>query len=439
MNAFVPITIKRLVAFVYGYYQGKRGPGRSHANLNQRQQTLFERLKQRTLVRTKWYHSLIDKPLSEFPVIDKTTFLQHFDAINTVNLTLEVCERHGLDAERQRDFSNDLGQVSVGLSSGTSGQRGIFLTNPIEQAEWAGFIIARNLPLRLRRQRVALILRSNNKLYEASRGILLQFRFFDLTKPLISLTTALEQYNPDILIAPATVLEQLAGSNIVIHPQKIISVAEVLEADVRERVTEKFRVSVDEIYQCTEGYIASSCKFGRMHLNEDVLIIEKEWLDQESRRFVPIVTDLRRRSLPLVRFRLDDILVHDPEPCPCGSSMAVIEKVEGRCDDILWLPDNQNRWHAIFPDLIRRAMMLCSHCYDQYQIEQWSDSWRIFVASKQMNVAQVNIYKQLKTLAESQNRQLPRLEFHNWIHQSSALKFRRVACKEKPPINRETV
>ncbi|WP_428241265.1 F390 synthetase-related protein [Gynuella sp.] len=439
MNAFVPITIKRLAAFVYGYYQGKRGPRRSHANLKRRQRKLFQRLKKRTLVRTKWYHSMIDKPLPEFPIIDKITFLQNFDAINTVNLTLEACEQHGLDAELQRDFSKSLGQVSVGLSSGTSGQRGIFLTTPIEQAEWAGYIIARNLPLRFRRQRVALILRSNNTLYEASRGILLQFRFFDLTKPWRSLATDLEQYNPDILIAPATVLEQLASSNIVIHPQKIISVAEVLEADTRERITEKFRISVDEIYQCTEGYIASSCSFGRMHLNDDILIIEKEWLDRESRRFVPIVTDLRRRSLPLIRFRLDDILVHDPKPCPCGSSMTVIEKVEGRCDDILWLPDYQNRWHAIFPDLIRRAMMLCSYCYDQYQIEQWSDSWRIFVESEQINVAQVNIYKQLKTLAESQNRHLPRLEFHNGIHQSNTQKFRRVACKEKPPVNRETV
>lgn len=37
--------------------------------------------------------------------------------------------------------------------------------------------------------------------------------------------------------------------------------------------------------------------------------IEKEWLDET--RFVPIITDLMRTSQPIVRYRLDDVLVID--------------------------------------------------------------------------------------------------------------------------------
>ena len=36
--------------------------------------------------------------------------------------------------------------ISVGLSSGTSGHRGMFITTPEEQGTWAGTILAKMLP-----------------------------------------------------------------------------------------------------------------------------------------------------------------------------------------------------------------------------------------------------------------------------------------------------
>ena len=438
MNGSPIIPIKRLLAFCYGYYQGKRGPSRSAKNLHQCQQRMFRRLQRKVLPQTTFYQSLSENPMVDFPIIDKMVFLNHFDAINTVGLTRRQCEQHALQAELQGIAARPLNSISVGLSSGTSGQRGIFLTNAMEQAEWAGYIIARNLPLRWRRQRVALLLRSNNALYEASRGLLLQFRFFDLHQEFTSLSAALEQYRPDILIAPAKVLEQLASARINMQPDKIISVAEVLEADNRALISQYFDRQIDEIYQCTEGYLASSCRHGRLHLNEDVLIIEKQWLDQSSGRFVPVITDLRRRTLPLVRFRLDDILVVDDSACPCGSAMTVISHIEGRCDDMLWLLDHNHYWQALFPDLIRRAMMLCCEHFRDYRIEQWADSWRIFLDSDQTEIAQRHIRQQLQTLADQQQRQAPVIEFHDWINHSVSRKFRRIACQHKPTTVRES-
>ncbi|NKF33203.1 hypothetical protein HER21_43035, partial [Pseudomonas sp. BGM005] len=85
--------------------------------------------------------------------------------------------------------------------------------------------------------------------------------------------------------------------------------------------------------QCTEGFLAHTCERGVIHLNEDGVLVEREALDGE--RFTPIVTDLRRRAQPIVRYRLGDVLRERREPCPCGSALTAIERIEGREGDTL--------------------------------------------------------------------------------------------------------
>ncbi len=65
-----------------------------------------------------------------------------------------------------------------------------------------------------------------------------------------------------------------------------------------------------------------------MHLNEDIVHIQKEYLDEQSRRFVPIITDFSRTSQPIIRYRLNDILTEADKPCLCGSPYTAIERIE---------------------------------------------------------------------------------------------------------------
>ena len=44
--------------------------------------------------------------------------------------------------EQSRDFTEMQGEVAVGLSSGTSGHRGIFITTETERSMWAAAILA---------------------------------------------------------------------------------------------------------------------------------------------------------------------------------------------------------------------------------------------------------------------------------------------------------
>ncbi len=61
---------------------------------------------------------------------------------------------------------------------------------------------------------------------------------------------------------------------------------------------------------------------------------KKEYLDDS--RFYPIITDFKRTSQPIYRYRLNDILVEEKSPCPCGSVFTRIAKIEGRSDDIFY-------------------------------------------------------------------------------------------------------
>src|SRR5687767_209336 len=97
------------------------------------------------------------------PSVDKRLMMEHFSEFNTRGVGREQAMKVALRAERERDFRPTLGDLTVGLSSGTSGHRGLFLVSPGEQIAWAATILARTLP-RFRRAgyRVAFFLRANS-------------------------------------------------------------------------------------------------------------------------------------------------------------------------------------------------------------------------------------------------------------------------------------
>ncbi len=85
--------------------------------------------------------------------------------------------------------------------------------------------------------------------------------------------------------------------------------AEVLDPLDRQRIEAAFAVRVEQIYQATEGFLGATCEHGVIHLNEEFLIVEREWVDEARTRFVPVITDLYRSSQPIIRYRLNDVLV----------------------------------------------------------------------------------------------------------------------------------
>jgi putative adenylate-forming enzyme len=335
------------------------------------QERRVARFLRRALPRAPFYRLCVGRPFAELPIVDKRRVLADFAAFNARGIGLEQALGVALEAERSRDFRPTIGDLTVGLSSGTSGTRGVFLVGPQERARWAGRVLARLLSGKALRHlltpwrpplRVAFFLRANSNLYETVGGRRLRFAFHDLLEPLEAHLDRLNRHPPDLLVAPPTVLRRLAeaaqGGLLRIAPLQVVSVAEVLEGDDERAIRAAFGVPVQQVYQATEGFLGVSCTEGRIHLNEEDLRVEAEWLDREHRRFHPIVTDFSRTTQLVVRYRLDDILVLAEGPCPCGAPSRSLAAIEGRADDVLWSRAAGGPPAPIFPDLIRRAFAL---------------------------------------------------------------------------------
>lgn len=373
-----------VLSILWHYGRAKRLRFTQRAPLLAHQQRQWRRFERQVLARSPYFQPYCGQPLAQWPMMDKAVLMRDFDRINTAGLGLDEVWQTAMAAERSRDFSSSLNGYDVGLSSGTSAQRGVFVVSAAERARWAGVILAKLLPRGLcHPERVALILRANNNLYEGvGRSRRLRFQFFDLMQAFAPLCADLQRYQPSIIVAPAQVLCALAQAvqqgRLMMPPLRVISAAEVLSAADRQLLQSVFG-QVHEVYQATEGFLAATCAHGRLHLNEEYVLFEEEWLDEQ--RFVPIITDFTRRTQPMVRYRLDDVLTLDPRPCPCGSATRVLAAIEGRLGDVVRLPGQAGEPVALFADALNRVFALTLPQQADYQLTQTGpDGLRLAVA-----------------------------------------------------------
>jgi putative adenylate-forming enzyme len=343
---------------LWHYWRTKRLHFADRAALLAHQERQLGRFARHVLSRSPYFAPYVERPFETWPTMDKALMMANFDAMNTAGLKREALLACARQSEADRDFSPRVGQFSVGLSSGTSGQRGLFVVSPREQAVWAGGMLAKMLPDGLLAgEKVALFLRADNNLYHSVDNRWLSLHFYDLFAPFAEQCARLQHQQPSIIVAPAQVLRALAlavmSGELRLSPKKVISVAEVLESQDRSLLTQVFG-EVGEVYQATEGFLAASCKHGTLHLNEEFLRIEPQWLDEN--RFTPLITDFTRQTQPIVRYRLDDVLVRRSEPCPCGRVTMALAGIEGRHDDQLLLPGVDGAPRQVFADLCSRII-----------------------------------------------------------------------------------
>jgi putative adenylate-forming enzyme len=301
---------------------------------------------------------------------------------------------------------------------------------------WAGSILAKALPGSLiERQKIAFFLRANSNLYETIGGQRLQFKYFDLLNSLSDSINTLNEYQPNILIAPPSMLRLLAEAQktkyLKISPLKIVSVAEVLDPLDEMEISRIFSKIVHQIYQCTEGFLGYTCQYGTLHLNEDMAIVQKEYLDRNSGKFMPIITDFRRCTQPIVRYRLDDILTESQEKCACGSILMAIASIEGRKDDIFYFPsDTEDKLVPIFPDFIRRAIITTAEEIEEYMVCQLNPNLielYLKIPSYVSDEVKIRLETSLKELIFKFGCQVPNIVYKEYIGKGQQLqKLRRV-------------
>lgn len=324
---------------------------------------------------SEFYKHRSEENLEDFPLMNKEQMMLHFDELNTEGIKKADAFRIANQAEETRDFTETLKKgLTVGLSSGTSGNKGIFLATQSERAQWVAEVLRRVLPIKLfHKQHIAFFLRSNSTLYESIKSSVFAFHYFDLKRTISDLYEDLVTLNPEILIAPPSVLLALSElkekNQQVFSFTKIISVAEVLESDVKTTLERRFGMQIAQVYQATEGFLGSSCSEGVLHLHEDLIHVDCKFLDEEKTKFHPIISDFNRKTQPMLRYELNDILHLKKEPCKCGSVLLAIDHIEGRSDDVLEFGEQK-----IFPDFFRHAIILTSDSIQNFRLTQVNNS-----------------------------------------------------------------
>lgn len=392
--------------FLFHYWRAKRLLRFSRLKLNKWHKKHQKKIETFATAYSPFYRDHLGQILS------KKEMMAHFTTFNTRGISKESAISLATEAEKTRNFQAEIGDVTVGLSSGTSGNRGLFLVSKKERLAWCGNILAKMLPSPpWKKQKIAFFLRANSTLYQTVQSKTLKFAYFDLLEDLDILRKKLTAFSPDVLVAPPSALFLLKGT---CQPRRVISVGEALLSPDEAILERIFGQKIFQVYQCTEGFLGFSCSYGTLHINEDLVILEKEYLDEQ--RFVPIITDLFRKTQPILRYRLDDILVEKKGPCPCGCSFLSLERVEGRCDDLLYVfsPDGQKK--PIFPDFISRKIAGASEEITDFEVVQTEPFvWEIYLNAKKEEA----VTKALKELFKQLGSFSPTLVFVSQKHPSS--------------------
>lgn len=385
-------------------------------------------------VNSEYFKDIKAESIEDFkqlPIMDKKVMMENFNKLNCVGIDRDKALDIAINGEKTRNFDEKLNNISVGLSSGTSDARGLFIISDEERALWAGGVLARFLPKgNILGHRIAFFLRADNNLYETIDSKAIKFRYFDIMKDINENMETLNEYQPTIIVAPPSVLLLLAAAQeknkINVKPVKIISVAEVLTNEDEKYLENVFRLKViHQAYQCTEGFLGYVCECGGFHLNEDIIYVEKEYIDDE--RFVPIVTDFLRKSQPIIRYRLNDILVEDKKKCACGSPLVILKKIEGREDDIFVFKGKKENEVTVFPDFISRCVIYAPGIKN-YKVVQLDEN-SITVYLDNMNESTKNqITNEIKILSEKMKFVCPKVSFEKYEFNLSR-KMKRVERK----------
>jgi putative adenylate-forming enzyme len=312
--------------------------------------------------------------LTSVPKMNKAQMMAHFDEINTAGLSRDELIQFRIRQEREGKLDLYRNEFSVGLSSGTSGSRGLVVLSKVERQLYSCLLWARcGIPDRVRKYRVLFALRTNNPTFMQLRSFGVTLVYVDYTHPPEELVRLINEKKLNIIAGPPSLLTMIAPHRQSIAHQidTLISYAEVLDGETRQHLEEAFDAPVIQIYQGAEGFIGSTCRKGNLHLNEDIILVEQDDIgDTTNKAKKVIVTDLYRVTQPLIRFSLDDVVEIDPTPCGCGSCFRVIKVIHGRSDDIFLLKGPAGETRYLFPDYVRRSINQASDAILEYQAIQ---------------------------------------------------------------------
>lgn len=326
--------------------------------------------------------------------INKKIMLDNFNELNTCGLNLNEVTNFAVSKEQNKDYYGYyLNKYVVGLSSGTSGNKGIYITPKSLTTRLPYVFLARSgISLQQFPFKILFLLRVFSQGFNDINSPFIKLKYLSTMTEVDEIIGAINSLKINILMAPPSMLRILLpyAKRINIKIATIVTYAEVLCDEDRKIFIKTFNTKLIQIYQASEGQIGSSCKCGNLHINEDLVFVE---LYDKYNNLVNapnevaekmIITNLVNFSQPLIRYEMNDLIMLD-EKCECGSNFRTIKKVLGRNDDIIFLNNIYGVKQHIFPDLFSRWIITSSDDIREFKILEKDESIIIFIDTLRKN------------------------------------------------------
>lgn len=143
-------------------------------------------------------------------------------------------------------------------------------------------------------------------------------------------------------------LAQMASRKKIATPflKRIFTSSEIKINPVFDFIRNVFGVDMYDIYGSTEfKEVAWECvRRQGYHINEDEVVCEILNIDEPAPKGDAgdiVLTDLRNRAMPLIRYRIGDKGKLLDTKCPCGRTFALMQPVSGRSSEYILLPDGR--------------------------------------------------------------------------------------------------
>lgn len=122
-----------------------------------------------------------------------------------------------------------------------------------------------------------------------------------------------------------------------VQPKAILVSAETLFESQREKIEKAFASRVYNGYSAGDyGGLITQCEKRGLHISPEFGIIE---LKEKHGKHELITTQLFNYAMPLIRYRIGDLVVPSDRSCPCERKLPLVESIEGRIEGMLITPE----------------------------------------------------------------------------------------------------
>src|ERR1700733_15315646 len=349
-------------ALLRALWQYSRSTRVTRAQLEAKQRRKFRRLVNFVRARSPYYRSVIDQHgiepdtcgPADFPQLTKNEVIEHFDPIATPpritrNRIKEFLSR---SVDPLELFE---GEFHVLHTSGTSGTMAYFVFSPDAWIKGSSQIV-RMAPLQI--------------------------------------IDALNEFQPHLLSGYAAVLKALAAAQtqgqLRIRPTMIGNGGEPLSSELKCHLERVFGVPVANAYASSEHlYMGLTLPGSRgMSLLEDDLIFELQ--DDHT-----CVTNLFNYTMPLIRYRMDDVLVPDLDG-PAHHPFTRIREVIGRHEDALAFTNRHGLEDFIHPIVIVEFIVRGLHSWQIVLLDKTSFIFRATFEPDRSHLEKQAIRRQIR-------------------------------------------